>query len=279
MRVRYVKVAEYQARGVVHFHAIIRLDAPGDSYQPPPGRYTLAVLTEAITQSAATVQYATGDPADPDARLLGFGAQTDTRPIRHGTRGALTAQAVANYIAKYATKSLDTPGLPDRPIRREADIAHLRCPPHYKHMITAAWRLGTRHAHQVARTWPVPKHADPHAIGSYLTGMRRASNTGHGRLRRWAHTLGYGGHYLTKSRRYSVTFGHLRRERTDYRRRQRWPGGERDPWGRELDERVVLVLGNWRHDGTGHTELGDRELALAAAARAREHDPWTDTAA
>jgi hypothetical protein len=28
--VRYVKVVEYQARGVVHFHAIIRLDAPGE---------------------------------------------------------------------------------------------------------------------------------------------------------------------------------------------------------------------------------------------------------
>ena len=28
VRVRYVKVAEYQARGVVHFHAVIRLDAP-----------------------------------------------------------------------------------------------------------------------------------------------------------------------------------------------------------------------------------------------------------
>ena len=35
-RVRYVKVAEYQHRSVVHFHAIIRLDAPGDDYQPPP---------------------------------------------------------------------------------------------------------------------------------------------------------------------------------------------------------------------------------------------------
>jgi hypothetical protein len=28
VRVRFVKVAEYQARGVVHFHAVIRLDAP-----------------------------------------------------------------------------------------------------------------------------------------------------------------------------------------------------------------------------------------------------------
>ena len=30
LRIRFVKVAEYQARGVVHFHAVIRLDAPGE---------------------------------------------------------------------------------------------------------------------------------------------------------------------------------------------------------------------------------------------------------
>ncbi len=37
VRVRFVKVAEYQARGIVHYHAIIRLDAAGNDYQPPPG--------------------------------------------------------------------------------------------------------------------------------------------------------------------------------------------------------------------------------------------------
>ena len=37
--IRFVKVAEYQARGVIHYHAIIRLDAPGESYQPPPSRF------------------------------------------------------------------------------------------------------------------------------------------------------------------------------------------------------------------------------------------------
>ena len=40
LRIRFVKVAEYQARGVVHFHAVIRLDAPGEDYQPPPATYT-----------------------------------------------------------------------------------------------------------------------------------------------------------------------------------------------------------------------------------------------
>ena len=40
VRIRYVKVAEYQARGVVHFHAVIRLDGPGEDYQPPAARCT-----------------------------------------------------------------------------------------------------------------------------------------------------------------------------------------------------------------------------------------------
>jgi hypothetical protein len=48
VRIRFVKVAEYQARGVVHFHAVIRLDATGEAYQPPPGRYDAALLCDAI---------------------------------------------------------------------------------------------------------------------------------------------------------------------------------------------------------------------------------------
>ena len=84
--------------------------------------------------------------------------------------------------------------------------------------------------------------------------------------------LGYRGHFLTKSRAYSVTFGQLRQRRTDYRRAERHPGGETDPWGRPLDERLVLVDATWIYAGTGHATTGQRQLALAAAARAREHD-------
>jgi hypothetical protein len=77
-------VAEYQARGVVHFHAVIRLDAPGDDYQPPPPQYTAALLCDAIAQ-AANVTVTTGSGLQ-----LGFGAQTDAimptfalcRPLR-----------------------------------------------------------------------------------------------------------------------------------------------------------------------------------------------------
>ena len=65
--------------------------------------------------------------------------------------------------------------------------------------------------------------------------------------------LGYGGHFLTKSRRYSVTFGQLRKARTDHRHAERHPGGERDPWGRPLDQTIVLILNTWTYAGTGYT--------------------------
>ena len=111
-------------------------------------------------------------------------------------------------------------------------------------MITTAWELGARHA------------------------------TGDPPFRQWAHRLGYGGHFLTKSRRYSVTFGQLRAARTSYRRAQRHPDGERDPWDRPLDENVVLVLSTWPYAGTSHnTATPGAEPAAASAARPRAPRP------
>ena len=243
VRIRFVKVAEYQARGVVHFHAVIRLDAPGEDYQPPPGRYTADLLCDAIDQAAAvtlSVEH------DDQVVMLGFGAQTDRRPVRRdtivSTGTPLDAEAVANYIAKYATKTLHAPSVPDTRIRHAAEIGVLRCSAHYRAMITTAWDLGARQV------------------------------TGDPRFRQWAHMLGYGGHFLTKSRRYSVTFGQLRAARTNYRRAQRHPDGERDPWGRPLDEAVVLITATWTYAGTDHsTTTPGAERALAAADMARGH--------
>jgi hypothetical protein len=165
--VRYVKVAEYQLRGVVHYHAVIRLDAPGDGYQPPPPGYDADLLCDAITQAAAAVHLALGpEPGHPDipALRLGFGAQTDPRPIRrhHTTGQQLTVRAVANYIAKYATKTFTAPGLPDHRLCAAGDIETLSCPDHYRQMIATAWQLGR-----------------PSACGE--------------QLRKWAHMLGFGG--------------------------------------------------------------------------------------
>jgi hypothetical protein len=79
--VQFVKVAEYQARGLIHYHAIIRLDAPGDTYQPFPSWLGTTELCDAIISAAAAV---TVDAYGPDgsAVLLRFGDQVDPRPIR-----------------------------------------------------------------------------------------------------------------------------------------------------------------------------------------------------
>jgi hypothetical protein len=270
VRVRFVKVAEYQVRGIVHYHAVVRLDGPGDDCQPPPGQYTANLLTQAIRQAATVVSCETAtlltqailralppslrDTTPPPAidpalrRILRFGTQIDTRVIRPtadglpGTGKALSAQAVANYIAKYATKTISAPGLPDRPLRGPKAINALTCAQHYKRLIS--------------RCWDLSKHPQTAQLA----------------LNRWTHMLGYRGHFLTKSRRYSVTFTQLRQARITHRRQQRHPGGEKDPWGRDLDERTVLLAASWRCAGTGYTTGGERQLALAAAARAREHD-------
>ena len=50
-RVRFVNVAEYQARGIIHYHAIIRLDAAAMDCQPPPARYSATMLSQPIRQA------------------------------------------------------------------------------------------------------------------------------------------------------------------------------------------------------------------------------------
>ncbi len=246
LRIPYVKVAEDQARGVVHFHAVFRLDANvNDAYSPPPVRYTTALLCDAIALAAAAVRVDAPTGRGPRIKL-GFGRQIDARPVWRvpGTASGrpLDANAVANYIAKYATKDAKLPGLSDTRIRHPSEIAALRCSAHYKRMMTTAWDLGSRDA------------------------------TGDPRLRYWAHTLGFGGHFLTKSRRYSVTFGQLRAARTEHRRQQNHPDGERDPWGRPVDETTVLILKTWTYAGTGYSSASPgAELAIESAVRARGH--------
>ena len=202
LRIRYVKVAEYQARGVIHFHAVIRLDAPTpDGFVPPPARYDNALLCDAIDQAARAVRLAV--PGSGPRVRLGFGRELDRRPVWRQPFAAsgnpLDAGAVANYIAKYVTKAVDVPGLPATRITHALEIDALRCPAHYKRMVAMAWDLGAR------------------------------TSIGDPRLRHWAHTLGYGGHPLTKSRRYSVTFGYIRGQRVTKRRLEVTPAANVTP--------------------------------------------------
>jgi hypothetical protein len=93
-------------------------------------------------------------------------------------------------------------------------------------------------------------------------------------------TLGYRGHVLTKTRRYSTTFGALRQARQDHRRQQHLRSGlDADAAVRELDAdddpdsdaAAIVVERNWRYVGSGYFDSETAARALTAAAMAREH--------
>jgi hypothetical protein len=91
------------------------------------------------------------------------------------------------------------------------------------------------------------------------------------RLREWAHMLGFGGHFSTKSRRYSTTLGALRRARVAFAIRRRRGGTlPLDSWGRPEEDQAVIVVASWSYLGRGYQSTGEAWLAASAAARARE---------
>jgi hypothetical protein len=82
--------------------------------------------------------------------------------------------------------------------------------------------------------------------------------------------LGFGGHFSTKSRRYSTTLGALRRARVAYAIRRRGDTLPLDAWGRPEDDQAVIVVASWHYLGSGYQSTGEAWLAASAAARARE---------
>ncbi|MFD8837860.1 replication initiator protein RepSA [Streptomyces griseofuscus] len=220
-RVSFGKVAEYQKRGAVHFHAVIRFDGPEGPDSPPPPWATPDLLTDAIHAAAARVAVDVAPAGNQPARTLTWGTQLDVRPIRaFGDGSEITEQAVASYVAKYATKAAETTGTVDRRIGNKEALALLGVPDHPARLIAACLDL---HA-----LYPDRK------------------------LRDWAHMLGFRGHFSTKSRKYSTTLGALRQVRTDYRAaQQRAALGLPDP--DDDTETTTLILAHWTYAGHGHT--------------------------
>jgi Replication initiator protein, pSAM2 len=84
-----------------------------------------------------------------------------------------------------------------------------------------------------------------------------------------AHQLGYRGHCLTKSRRYSTPFKALRQAREQHVHEQLL-ARLRDATQRALADAVERTA-SFHFDGQGHLTAADELLARSAAARAREH--------
>jgi hypothetical protein len=254
-RVSFAKVAEYQKRGAVHFHAVIRLDGPTGGDSSPPAWATAELLTDAIEAAAGKVTVA-GPIVDERAHSFTFGRQLDVRTI-HGRDfdgcQELTDRAVAAYIAKYATKGAETAtGTLDRRLKFVAELAQLDISPHAERMIRTAWTLGGR---------------------KDLADLK---------LRAWAHMLGFRGHFSTKTRRYSTTLGALRNARTEWRRLQAAIArGEHHPQpvdSNGSDGETTLVLAHWSFVGTGldpveqwlSASLAEPSTATATSAEGEE---------
>ncbi|WP_415646381.1 replication initiator [Stackebrandtia soli] len=225
-RVSYVKVGEYQRRGLIHFHAVVRIDGPDGPDTPPPSWATPDVLEEAVRAAVASTEVTADRPDTGKEVALTWGQQLDVRRI--DTTGT-DAGVLAGYIAKYSTKSsgASNSGI-DRPVRsREAIDCLPGISPHHRAMMRAAWDAG-------------------------------------GQARRWCHMLGFPGHFLTKSKLYSVTFSRLRTARRLHRLADLL-----DELGRSDDD--VLIVNEWAWTGTGHRSTAEYELAAAIGERQRKH--------
>jgi hypothetical protein len=317
VRLSHGKAAEMQRRGVIHFHVLVRLDGvhPDDpaAVVPPPSGVNLGELVDALNAAARQVTFTTPSHLDrPDGWSMAWGEQIDIRPITLTGAGEITDGMAAGYLAKYATKSTEATG--HTSTRLTADTIDQHADPDGEHtarLIDACWRLGRptgppaplgrrpqhrpvrpaagrspericRRPEDLAHT----RHSDRpfHAgerqprLDTKLAIASRLANP-YARLRRWAHMLGYGGHFLTKARRYSITFRLLRDTRIAFRRGENQavtdPGLVRA--ADHLGEETTLIVGTLTFAGVGWHTSGDAFLANTAAALARaRHDTGRD---
>jgi hypothetical protein len=157
--------------------------------------------------------------------MIRWGEQIDTRPISADRdAGEGHGAGVAGYLAKYATKDAQKGGGLDRRIRVKGVIERAELTDHARALMRSAWTLSPR----------------------------------------WAQTLGFRGHFLTKARRYSVTFAALRGVRAEYR-------AQADPWLAQVRAKAigdqVVIRRSFHYAGSG---LSPAEKAVASTFRVSE---------
>jgi hypothetical protein len=235
VRFSYVKVAEYQRRGLVHLHVVIRLDRAMPAYRaselrPPPARFGVEQLEEAIRVAAGEVRVPLS--AELGAGAVIWGGELDVRHLDADQR-----REVAGYLAKYATKSTEQAG----------GVLH-------------------RVAEHQLDALPVREHMRRYLREAFgLAGDQALADRRFGAC---AHALGHRGHCLTKSRRYSTTFKALREAREQHVHEQLLARST-DAAQRALAGGVEREA-SFHLAGIGHLTSADAFLAESAHARARE---------
>jgi hypothetical protein len=273
LRASYGKVAEYQQRGTVHFHGLIRIDQrdpdDSDAILAPPVVITSQLLATLVEHAVTATGFDTPPyPGTDHTWPIIWGQQIDIRPISGLDDGAISPEAVAAYLAKYATKATEPAGLPTTSRLTEEAAQHYADPDtHLGRLIAYCWELGDipESLWLTHLEWLATNNDTDAAELSPLEWWKKT----YGRLRRWAHMLGFGGHFATKSRRYSTTHKQLRAERREYKTSQRRNRYQR--WDHtHYDDDTTLIVTDLTMDGIGYHNTADAALAIAAAAQARE---------
>jgi uncharacterized Zn-finger protein len=177
VRLSYLKVTEFQRRGLAHFHVVLRADGPGKPFSPPPSFLTAAQLGQVITSVVKDFSITT--PRD----VVAWGYQFRIADASTLERDDLR---IAAYLAKYATKSTDGSLDFARRFRGRSEILKLDVAPHLQRLALTTWDL---------------------ALEPALLSMN---------LRAHAHAFGVRGQLITKSRHYSTRFQDLREARAAY---------------------------------------------------------------
>ena len=177
-QIHYLKVAEIQRRGSVHFHALLRADGPEGIDDDSPIWLTNTVLAHAFRSAVhrAQVDGLNGLP-------VAWGRMLDVQDLSIHADDPLK---VASYIAKYSTKATDGSRDLARRFNLRRQIEIMVDDPHARRLALTAWDLSES-----------PQYSSLN-------------------LHRHAHAFGYTGHLITKSRGYSTTFAALRGARAQY---------------------------------------------------------------
>jgi hypothetical protein len=331
VQVSYVKVSEYQRRGLVHLHPTIRLDRRMPKYRdgeirPPDRRFTSELLERALRATVENVSVKI--PKELGVGTIGWGPQLDVQQLpAEGEQ----RRGRAGYLAKYTTKSTEQAGGLLHRITRD-EVEHAAVSEHNRRYLETAFELDDRVTEAIAADplpappAPGPRPApasfrDPnelilrvlHAMSTdervlirlhigaeHIGQITRRTREGlvldtgreipvaevcaitaaplqppardkrDRRLAACAHTIGYRGHCLTKSRRFSTRLKDLRQNRVDHVREQLLTNGDqaqRDLAQLAPERRVT----RFEFVGVGHLTTADAYLAAQAAARAREH--------
>jgi hypothetical protein len=217
LRLSYVKVVELQRRGSVHIHALVRADVRDDEVGQAPDGIDATMVATALHIAARKVS--APRPGADGARMV-WGQQVDATVVTEAENGRRRAAA---YLAKYSTKGSDDRGVLDHRLRSGIPRDE-RLPDHLRTLVETAWELSEQESVQRFR------------------------------LRLWAHTCGFRGHFLTKSQRYSTTFAALRAER------QRWQLAQRGA-GSDVPDEEEVEFREWTYEGSGYRTAGDVCLA------------------